>query len=246
MPVLNPITSVLTFSIGDLVNEVILKVENRTSDSDRAAIWLRDALLEISSNPDYRDDFDQLQEFGNQFNLVIGQQEYDEAPIIPSGDVNLATLDFLIWLDYPTNTVRKKLEQMSFQESDRFQPLNSLPTQWYRFANNIGFNPVPDQPYQVQPRILRMHPIDDNSVIGTNILLPREWNHILVHAAAEFGFIEYGEYEKASSIHQLLYGDPDRPKEPGMIKKAKRRLERERWRSTQALRPVYKPMGWGH
>jgi hypothetical protein len=233
------------FTIGQLVPEVIYKVENRTTDTARAAVWLRDSIIEISSNADYRDDFDQLQEFGNPVNLQIGVQEYPEAPWIPTGDVNLATLDFLIWLDYPTNLIRKKLEQMSFQESDRFQPLNSLPTQWYRFNANIGFNPVPDQPYQVQPRILRFHPINDANLPATTILLPREWNHILVYAAVEHGFIEYGEYEKAGSVHQLLYGDPDRPKEPGLIKKTLRRLTRERWRSTQPLRPSYKPVMWG-
>lgn len=244
MPILSP-GEPIQFTIGDLVDEVILRVENRTTDTDRASVWIRDSLIEISSNPDYRDDFDQLCIWGNQFNLIIGQQEYDESNYVPPGDVNLATLDFLIWIDYPTNMWRKKLEYMSYQESDRFQPLNSLPTQWYRFNEAIGFNPVPDKTYQVQPRILQFHPINDNVLDDTIILLPREWNHLLVLAAVEHGFIEQGEYEKASSIHTLLYGDPEKPKEPGLFKKAKRRNERERWRSSAQLRPVYKPVGWG-
>lgn len=243
MPILTP--SGLQFLIGDLTNEVILKVENRTTDLSRAAVWLRDVLIEISSNPDYRDEFDQLEEWGIAQNLVIGQQEYDEQPFIPAGDVNLGNLDFMIWYDPPGNTLRKKLEYTTFQESDRFQPLNSLPTQWYRFNANIGFNPVPDKTYQVQARITRFHPINDNVLADTNILLPREWNHLLVLAAAEQGYIEYGEYEKASSIHTLLYGDPDKPKELGLFKKAKRRHERERWRSSAALRPSYKRSMWG-
>lgn len=244
MPVLGP-GNTLQFTINDLVNEVILRVENRTSDTSRAAVWIRDSLIEISSNPDYRDDFDQLCEFGPTFNLTPGVQEYPETNLVPSGDVNLATLDVLIWYDPPNNTVRKKLEVASFQETDRFQPLNSLPTQWYRFSSNIGFNPVPDKGYQVQTRMLRFHPINDNVLTQTVILLPREWNHILVLAAAEHGFIELEEYDKAGKIHQLLYGDPNKPLEPGLIKKTKRRLERERWRGTQALRPVYKPLMWG-
>lgn len=244
MPILTP--TGLQFTIGDLVPEVILRTENHTTDANRAAIWIRDSLIEISSNPDFRDDFDQLQVFGTPGNLTVGVQEYDETKLwIPLGDTNLATLDFLIWLDYPTNTIRKKLEYMSFQESDRFQPLNSLPTQWYRFNKFIGFNPVPDKPYQVQPRILRFHPINDNVLTMTIILLPREWNHILVLAAVEHGFIEYNEYEKANAVHMLLYGDPDRPKDPGLIKKAKRRNERERWRSSAQLRPIYKPVCYG-
>lgn len=234
-----------TFTITSLVPEVILKVENRTSDTARAQVWLRDSIIEISSNPSYRDEFDQLEIYGNTFNLTPGTQEYPESNFIPPGDVNLATLDFLIWLDPLTNQVRKRLDYMSFMESDRFQPLNSLPTQWYRFNANIGFNPVPDLAYQVQPRILQFHPINDASLGDTVILLPREWNHLLVLAAAEMGFIEFSEYDKAAKIHNLLYGDPDKPKEMGLFKKAKRRHERERWRSSAALRPVYKPVMWG-
>jgi hypothetical protein len=49
-----------SFTIGQLVPEVILRTENRTTDTTRAAIWLRDALLEISGSPDYRDDFVEL------------------------------------------------------------------------------------------------------------------------------------------------------------------------------------------
>lgn len=239
------------FTIANLVGEVILKVENRVSDQARAAVWLRDSLIEISSNPSFRDDFDQLQVFGNKFVLTPGTQEYPEGPLIPapvlpnSSGVNLASLDFLIWLDPPNNTIRKKLENTDFQETDRFQPLNSLPTQWYRFNANIGFNPVPDLSYQVQPRILQLHPINDDNLPTTQILLPREWNHILVLAGAEHGYIEYGEYEKAGNIHTLLYGDPDRPKAPGLIYQTKRRKQRERWRGTQQLRPVYKTIGWG-
>jgi hypothetical protein len=244
MPVLTP--TGLVFSIGDLVPEVIKKVENRTNETDRAAAWLRDAILEITSNADYRDEFDQLETWGLPFVLTSGIQEYPEGPLLPPVTSNLGNMDFLIWLDPVTNKIRKRLDYMSVLESDRFQPLNSLPTQWYRFNSNIGFNPVPDQGYQVQSRFVKQHPINDNVLTDTQLLIPREWNHLFVLAAAELGFIELGEYDKATSIHTLLYGDPNQPdKEPGMFKKAKRRHERERWRMTAALRPVYKPSSWG-
>jgi hypothetical protein len=244
MPVVIP-TAPPVFTICDLVPEVILKLENRTTDTDRAQVWLRDALIEISANPDYRDEFDSLELWGTAANLSIGVQEYAESNFIPEQYTNLGNMDFLIWLDPPHNKNRKKLEYMSVLESDRFQPLNSLPTQWYRFNAAIGFNPIPDLTYQVQPRFVMLHPINDSNLCDTEILLPREWNHLLVLAAAEMGFIEYSEYDKAASIHKLLYGDPETPKEPGLFKKAKRRHQRERWRSSAALRPVYKPIGWG-
>jgi hypothetical protein len=244
MPVVIPV-SVPTFTICDLVPEVLIKMENRTQDSARAQVWLRDVLLEISSNADYRDEFDQLELWGTQGTLTPGVQEYPESIFVPDTISNLGNMDMLIWLNPPNNTIRKRLDYMSVLESDRFQPLNSLPTQWYRFNSNIGFNPVPDLNYLVQPRIVQQHPIDDANLCNTTILLPREWNHLLVLAAVEQGYIEYSEYDKAASIHKLLYGDPETPKEPGLFKKAKRRHQRERWRTTQALRPVYKPVMWG-
>src|SRR5271168_3733167 len=119
MPVLNPTSNVTVFSFSDLDTEVILKTENRTTDLARADVWLRDALLEITSDPDLRDEFDQLEEYGPRFNLTPQLQEYAEASnLIPSGDVNVATLDILIWQDPPTNIIRRSLEPSHYQKAD--------------------------------------------------------------------------------------------------------------------------------
>lgn len=240
-----------TFTINDLVGEVILRVENRTTDTGRAAIWLRDAILEISGNSDYRDDFDQLEVYGVPFNLTIGQQEYPFASFIPTPSLpnfsgyNMSTLDVLVWIDYPTNNVRKKLNPTHYQDADKFQSAQSIPAEWYRYADNIGFNPVPNQPYQVQPRIMQAHPIDDDNLAGTTLLLPREWNEALVWMAAMRGFMELLQFEKAGEIQQLLHGDPDHPDKQGLMYSIKKRRKREAWRQEQPLRPVLRGYGWG-
>jgi hypothetical protein len=250
MPVLTPIG--VQFLIEDLENEVILRVENRTTDTARADVWIRDALIEITSQPDFRNEFDLLEEYGPQFNLTaptgnppVGVQEYDFSNFVPPGDYNLATLDVLIWQDPPTNSVRRKLYPSHYQKADNFQPTFSLPTEWYRFADTLGFTPVPDKAYQVQCRILRAHPINDNQLNQTLILIPREWNEILVWAAAQRGFMELLEYEKASVIHKLLYGDPKHPDRPGLIEGRKKRREMEAWRTEQPLRPVIRKSCFG-
>jgi len=242
MPVL--VGSVLQFSIGDLGPEVIFKVENRTTDLSRAYVWLRDALLEITANPDYRDEFAELEELGPAFLLTgsttpsLSVQEYAEGNIIPTGDVNLATLDILIWTDPPFNTKRQKLDPSHYQEADKSVVTVAQPISWYRFGNSIGFYPSPDKNYQVQARILRMHPIADNALQTTSILIPRDWNEVLVLAAAERGFIELNEYEKAAALHKLLHGDPKYPEKPGLINGRKKKRAREAWRTSQGLRPV--------
>jgi len=240
-----------TFTINDLVNEVILRVENRTTDTGRAAIWLRDALLEISGNPDYRDDFDQLEVLGQTFNLTQGIQTYAFSNIVPapslpnSSGYNMSTLDVFIWIDYPTNSIRRKLNPTHYQDADKFQLAQSIPTEWYRFADTIGLNPVPNQPYQIQARILQEHPIDDDNLAGTTILLPREWNEVLIWMAAMRGFGELLEYEKTQTIRNILYGDPEHPNQQGLVNGIKKRRKREAWRQEQPLRPVVRGYGWG-
>lgn len=243
MPVLSP-TGIM-FTIGDLVPEVIIKVENRTSDVNRAAVWLRDSLLEISGSPDYRDDFPELEEFGPQLNLIPQQQEYLNSLFIPAGDTPEVWCDFLIWVDYPANNVRRKLDVSHYQKVDRFTPVFSLPTEWYTFGPNTGFNPVPDQAYQVQARVVRMHPIDDNVLADTIILLPRDWNEPLVWMAAMRGFAELMEYEKQSKIYQLLHGDPKDPSQPGLFYSVKRKRRKEQWRMESRLTFTRRASMWG-
>ncbi len=111
MPILGPLQQgplPVQFTIQQLENEVLLRCENKTSDVGRVDVWLRDALLEITSNPDFRNEFDLLEEFGPQFNLTppsgqppVGTQEYPFSNIVPVGDYNVATLDVLIWQDPP-------------------------------------------------------------------------------------------------------------------------------------------------
>jgi hypothetical protein len=230
--------------IQDLETEVIIRCENRTTDTARADIWIQNALLEISGNPDYRDEFDDLEEYGPQYNLTPSTQEYAFSNIVPAGDYNLSTLDVLLWTDYPTNTIRKKLQPTHYQDADKFQQAMSIPAEWYRFADTIGFNPVPNQPYQVQARILRRHPFT-SPLNQTVILLPQEWNEILIWAAAMRGFMELLEFEKAGEIRTLLQGDPKYPDKQGLIGSVKKRRRREAWRDTSSLRPVIRGYGWG-
>jgi hypothetical protein len=244
MPIVGPGGN-LIFLISDLVNEVLIRTENRTSDTTRAAVWVRDSLIEISQNPDYRDDFQGLESYGQQINLTSNQQEYEESDFLTPGLECNAILDVLIWVDYPTNSNRRKLDVAHYQKTDKFQPVYSLPTEWYTYSSLIGFNPIPDQPYQVQVRFAKNHPISDD-LVTTPILLPREWNEILIWAAVKRGFMELMEYEKATSVNMLLYGDPKNVGQPGLIFHVKRKRRKEQWRQEQRLTYTRRPSMWGY
>lgn len=254
MPVVFPSGSVIYWvgTPGDpkfnLTNDVIPKVENRVTDEQRAWQWIIDTLLELTSDRDLRNEFDQLEEYGNMFTLTPGVQEYNDIQsFVPSGDINDSTLDFLIWIDPPQNQRRKRLDMVSYQETDKWIFANAQPIQCYRFGQVIGFYPVPDQAYQVQPRIQRQHPINNNNFGMTQILLPRDWNEIIILGAAMRGFIELEEYTKAKEIRDLLHGtvdDKGKIKTPGLIYMRKKRREQEAWRKEMPLRPVIRPYGY--
>lgn len=229
--------------ISDLGPEVVLRLQNRTDKLTRTYIWLRDAILDIAGNQDYRDEFVELEVLGPTFNLTgsttpsLSVQEYAETNLIPGGEIMDATLDILLWRDPPTNSVRQKLNPSTYQESDKSVVTVAPPTSWYRFGGNIGFYPSPDQNYQVQARVLQQHPIA-NPVQNTTILLPLDWNEILVWAAVERGYMELLQFEKAQGIHTMLFGDPVHPEKPGLIAGRKKKRAREQWRTTIGLRPI--------
>jgi hypothetical protein len=244
MPVLSS-SGVQQFFIKDLESEVLVKCENRTTDTTRADVWLRDSLLEITADPDFRNEFDELEELGPKFNLTGAStvangaiQEYAFSNIVPTGDYNICTLDVVLWTDFPLNSTQIRLETTSYQEADLVTRYTGQPVKWYRFADTIGFVPVPDKNYQVQARIYKMHPINDNLLNQTQILIGRNWNEVLVMMAVEKGFTELLQYEKAAAVHKLLHGDPKHPDRLGMIEGRKKRREKENWRMQAALRPI--------
>src|SRR5580700_3307756 len=89
-------------TIVNLESEVILRVENQTTQTARADVWIRDSILEIAGNTDYRDDFDQLEEYSGLVNLIgggigVSVQEYPFSNWVPPGDYNISTLDVMLW-----------------------------------------------------------------------------------------------------------------------------------------------------
>jgi hypothetical protein len=247
------------FNIQQLEFDTLRKLENdqsaaRLVDIDR---WLRDAIIEITGNPDYRDSFPELEVLGPLYNLqgsadiTQAVSEYSEKYIVPQGDVLIKTLDILLWTDPPWNRRWIQLTQTHYQDVDRFASMPSQPTQWYRFGYNIGFDPPPNQNFQVQARLQRRHPFLDyfnelNVLNQTPVLMPAEWLEVIEWAAAMRGYMEMLNMERANMIRTLLWGDPAHPNDnPGLIAAVKTKRRQEAWMAHQPLRPVIKGACWG-
>lgn len=262
---MSSVSQPLVTYISDLVPEVIARLENRQSEVGRAAYWLRDALIELTNDPILRDDFDELEVWGAPWQLTPNQQEYPFSNFIgvplvgppglpPNSDqppvqYNQATLSVLLWQDYPQNNVRIKLNPTHYQDADRCTTnfnAASLPSEWYRFGDYIGFSPTPNQNYQVQARILMAHPIATPDPAGTQILLSSEWFEVLVWGAVQRGFLELQEYDKAGAIYTMLHGDPKYPNKVGLWGAHHKRRNKENYRQSIGFRPVVRAYSYGY
>ena len=232
----------MAYTFSSIEQEVLIRMENRIESTARADIWLRDSLLEMTSDPKLRDEFDELEVIGPTFNLTGGAQgvsvqEYPFSSLLPVGVYNTSTLSLLIWTDPPQNTNRWSVAATNYQDADQITPFPGLPVKWYRYGDSIGFVPTPDLNYQVQARIYKQHPINDANLPATVVLIADDWREVLILAAVIRGYIELGEFEKAAKLKILLYGDPDKPDEPGLMYKRKKRRDKEMWRRQQSLSP---------
>lgn len=241
----------MSYTFASIEQEVLIRTENRITDTSRADIWLRDALLEMTSDPKLRDEFDELEVIGPVVNLTGGPQgtsvqEYPFSLFLPPGVYNTATLSVLLWSDPPQNTNRIAVFATNYQDADQITPFPGQPFKWYRYGDNIGFVPTPDKNYQVQARIYKQHPINDAALSTTVVLIADDWREVLILAAVIRGFIELMEFEKAAKLKILLYGDPDKPDEPGLMYKRKKRRDKEMWRKQQGLSPRVRRYSLSH
>lgn len=223
-------------TIGDLSSEVIIKLENRTTDLQRAYQWIAESLLELTSSAKLREEFDQLESSGPKYLLSPTQREYAFSNFINFPDYNDGTLNMRIWTDPPANTNYLRLNDTTYQLVDTYSNNPGRPTAWYRFNDLVGFDLVPDMAYQVQMRYQRQYPII-YPLQNTQVLLPNDWLDIVVLLAVYRGFIELNEYEKGAETYKILHGDPEKPGDPGLIYKRRKRFQREAWRKEQSLRP---------
>lgn len=241
--------------IADLANEVCIKLENRLSLINRAYVWVRDSLKEITANTDLRDDFHELEIWGTPFNLDPSIVEYPFSELVAEATdpltgaliptVNAATLDVLLWTDPPSNTKRRRLDMTHYQDVDRGSPTPGTPSQWYRFGDNISFNPNPNNFYQTQARILRYHPFNTQNLAQTVVLINDDWHEVVEWGAVERGYMELQEFDKASAIHTLIHGDPKYPAKLGLLQGAKKVRKKEAWRTSGRFRYVGRGYGYG-
>src|SRR6266850_2370105 len=173
-----------------LKTEVGARLGNRTDISSRVERWINHAFFELLLNP--RFSFFELDSLA-MFATVVGQASY----ALPAIAANL-----WIILDIRDSTNFRHLERSHYQVIDRITPSSGQPTRYYRFAQTVNFDPVPDGVFQIQLRF-RVRPGDQGT--GSNFAsLGTEWEEPLILLSTIKGFEALDQPEKAGAKRQLF------------------------------------------
>lgn len=214
--------------IGDSVATVTLNLGNRSDLAARVSQWLAYAYIDLGmSYP-----FEELED------------SVDDA-FQPGIDV----------YDYPATARAIKTLSMSFG-AGLIQPIKRKdikvirrytttqqggpPTIYGTRAKQILVRPIPNQSFPFIWDVWNLPAVDQTSTSSINaspVLLPLDWVEIMQYMATLRGHIALLERDKASEIHQLLYGDPTDQTQPGLIKTKLLIHSAESYDSDFAIRP---------
>jgi hypothetical protein len=177
-------------SYDNIVTEVTSRLGNRQDIASRIGRWVNYAFFELLLNPRYS--FYELDQGPNIFQTVIGQATYDLTQIAPT---------LWIILDLRDNTNSRRIRRVHYTEIDKVVATSGQPVRYYRYAQTITLDPVPDLVYQLQLR-WRNRPSD--FITGSNLLLGTEWEEPIVAMATIRGFEALDQRQKAADQRMIL------------------------------------------
>jgi len=230
-----------TKTISYFVPYVVDALQGRTDVAAIAPKYIKRAIQEIcESTP-----FEELKITGPTVQLTIGQPYYPAAFFLNPGDDYVQIPSFVIYVDFPQNTVQTT---MFYKTTMAIDPMlgtatQGLPSRWTRYGTQIFIGPVPNQNYSVFMRYQVRHrfPLDENNLSGTMVYVPDTWEEIIAYAAAERIAVVKRWNDQASYLHNLLWGDPaSKMKDgtlarPGLIAARTLQIERDGQHNSRQL-----------
>jgi hypothetical protein len=234
-----------TKTINDLVPYVIDALQGRTDVSTIAPRYIKRAIQEVcESNP-----FEELKITGPQVSLTVGVPTYPVTFFMADkGDDYVQIPSFLIFVDFPGNTVISTLQYKTVMALDPMtgSATKGLPSRWSRYGANIVLGPNPQLTYTVFMRYQKRHnfPNDESQLGAVQISIPDTWEEIVAYAAAERIAIVKRWNDQAQFLHDILYGDPEsrtsqgKMGRPGLIQARLLQIERDQQHSSRQLMPL--------
>jgi hypothetical protein len=244
MPVLSPLSSLTpTGTIQTIQQDVIDALQGRTDVSAAmVANYVAKSVWEITeSNP-----FEELRTTGPQFVLTAQLNIYPLALFMNGGDDYTSNESFVIYIDYPTNTVVNSLRYRTPKAIEIMMgsATQGIPAYWSRFGPNIHIAPVPYQAYTMYMRYQVRHPFSTPPAITDPLYITNSWFDIIAYAAAMRICIVKRWTDQRKELHDLLYGDPEyiasegKKGRPGLIQARLYQVERDQKFDTRQFTPT--------
>ena len=231
-----------TTTIAGLTNGVLANLQGRTdltetnpNPSMRPSFFIKRTIEEITG----KFQFEELRIVGPTVPLTVGQYSYPVATFINSGDDVTFYEDPVIFIDFPANQVAYPMDYMT---PKAIAPLlnvrGGIPFKYTRYGANFWFGTNPGQPYPVYLPYQRKHPFNDQSLPDSQVFLPQDWKDVVEFDAARRAAISLRWNDQASYLQKLLYGDPMKPGDIGILTAKMLDIERSQGKSSRSLTPI--------
>jgi hypothetical protein len=214
--------------ISDLSQDVLYNLGNRadlsTGTPSRIDKWIWDAYLDLGKAYP----FEELEK--TKDDAFVGNVDTYNYPVDARA---IITISYTTASGSQQPVIRRHIRILRRYSSVAPGP----PAIYAPFGRQILVRPVPDQFYNFKWDYWQL-PQAAGVLADTVVLLPEEWiKDVLVYEATMRGHAQLFERDKAAELRQLLYGDPEDPTNPGMIKRKLLTRAAENVDSDFAIRP---------
>lgn len=204
-------------TIADILPDVQLILQNRTDISNyKPERFAKKAIEELTlAYP-----FEELRVSGPRVNLNPNQTfpyQYPVSFFLNPGD-DYSQIQALCVFTVPQVAYPLKYDTPAAVQTILFIP-GGLPSKWTRFGTNIWIGTQPSLPYVSYMIYQKRHPFTSD-IVSSVIMMPPEWFEVVQYATAyrlAAGPLRWSDM--AATLRSMLYGDPNDPSEPGLIKR---------------------------
>lgn len=228
--------------VKDLVQGVYHKLAQRKDALERAPLWIRDAILELTESYD----FEELRITCPTKQFIVGQAEYEPSYFTN----NIKVTNIISWFVEITSSTGGgiNLKYRTPPVVELISKISGPPSKWTRFGNKLIVGAKPDKAYNTYQRVQVAHPflgepMNIADIEANELRMPDSWREIVEFAAAERGAIELRMLDYAVSYHNIIYGDPlfvtsgGTRGTPGLIFKRTSQMERDMSHNERQLQP---------
>lgn len=228
--------------INDLIQGVSKKLRDRDDLNDDIPVYIKKAILDITQNYE----FEELRTIGPLTNFIINQAVYPKegssCPFIIEADRKITFI--VSWFCYFTDVITAgqstgfEIKQRNIRVVEPRSKILGLPTICTIMGSNIIVGFMPDKAYATQLTYQKQHPFNPaNTLAGSQIYMPDDWQDIIEYAAAEKACDDVGMTDVGVLYHQKIFGN-QKKQMPGLIMERLSQQDRNVTYNERQLRPV--------